>query len=34
VAGAKLSVSPAGIHDLFVILKDATNVEIDWIKFE
>jgi hypothetical protein len=34
VANATLSESPAGIHDLFVILKDAKNVEIDWIKFE
>jgi hypothetical protein len=33
-AHATLSVSPAGVHDLFVILKDAKNVEIDWIKFE
>ena len=34
VASAKLSDSPSGVHDLFVILKDAKNVEIDWIKFE
>ncbi len=34
VFNAKLSQSPAGVHDLFVILKDAKNVEIDWIKFE
>ena len=29
-----LNESPAGIHDLIVTLKDAKNVEIDWIKFE
>ena len=34
VANATLSESPAGIHDLFVILKDAKNMEIDWIRFE
>jgi hypothetical protein len=33
-AHATLSERPAGIHDLFVILKNETNVEIDWIKFE
>ncbi len=31
---AALSESPAGVHDLYVILKDSKNVEIDWIKFE
>ena len=34
MAKANLSESPTGIHDLFVILKDNKNVEIDWIKFE
>jgi hypothetical protein len=34
MAKATLSDSPAGIHDLYVILKDAKNVEMDWIKFE
>jgi oligosaccharide reducing-end xylanase len=34
LANVTLSESPAGVHDLFVILKDAKNVEIDWIKFE
>ena len=34
LADAALSESPAGVHDLYVILKDAKNVEIDWIKFE
>jgi len=34
IDSAALSNSPAGIHDLFVILKDAKNVEIDWIQFE
>jgi hypothetical protein len=34
VARSTLSESPAGIHDLFVILKDEKNVAIDWIKFE
>ena len=34
MAKAMLSESPAGIHDLYVILKDAKNVGIDWIKFE
>jgi len=34
VTHATLSQSPAGIHDLFVILKEAKNVEIDWVKFE
>jgi hypothetical protein len=34
VAHATLSASPAGIHDLFVILKDERNVGIDWIKLE
>ena len=34
VARSTLSESPAGIHDLFVILKDKKNVEIDWVKFE
>ena len=33
-AKAALSESPAGVHDLYVILKDSKNVEIDWIKFE
>jgi beta-xylosidase len=33
-ANTTLSESPTGIHDLFVILKDAKNVEIDWITFE
>jgi beta-xylosidase len=33
-ADTVLSESPAGIHDLFVILKDTKNVEIDWIKFK
>ena len=33
-ANAKLSESPTGVHDIFVILKDEKNVEIDWIKFE
>jgi hypothetical protein len=34
VAKATLSESPIGVHALYVILKDAKNVEIDWIKFE
>ena len=34
MAEAKLSESPTGVHDLFVILKDDKNVEIDWVKFE
>ena len=34
VANAALSEAPAGVHDLFVILKDPKNVEIDWVKFE
>jgi hypothetical protein len=34
LAKAPLSESPHGVHDLFVILKDAKNVEIDWVKFE
>jgi hypothetical protein len=34
VANATLSEAPAGVHDLFVILKDAKTVEIDWVKFE
>ena len=33
-AKASLKESPAGVHDLFVSLKDEKNVEIDWIKFE
>ncbi len=33
-ADTTLSESPAGIHDLFIILKDTKTVEIDWIKFE
>ena len=33
-AKAALKESPAGVHDLFVSLKDEKNVEIDWIKFE
>jgi hypothetical protein len=33
-AHATLYERPAGTHDLFVILKDSTNVEIDWVKFE
>jgi len=31
---APLSESPSGVHNLFVILKEGKNVEIDWIKFE
>ena len=31
---ATLLQSPSGIHDLLVILRDAKNVEIDWVKFE
>jgi hypothetical protein len=34
ISNAKLAQSPAGVHDLFLILKDAKNVEIDWVKFE
>ena len=34
VVKSALSGSPAGIHDMFVILKDSKIVEIDWIKFE
>ena len=33
-APATVSESPAGIHDVFVILKDAKTVEIDWIQFK
>jgi len=31
---APLSERPAGIHDLYVILKGAANVGIDWMRFE
>lgn len=34
VVSSTLSEIPSGIHDLVVMLKDAKNVEIDWIKFE
>jgi hypothetical protein len=34
ISNAKLAQSPAGVHNLFLILKDAKNVEIDWVKFE
>lgn len=34
VVSSKLLEIPSGIHDLFVMLKDAKSVEIDWIKFE
>ena len=34
LAKSALSESPSGIHDVIVLLKDAKNVEIDWIKFE
>ena len=33
-AKARLSESPAGVHDLYVILKDGKNAEMDWIQFE
>ncbi len=33
MAEAKLSESPTGVHDLFVVLKDDKKVEIDWVKF-
>ncbi len=32
--GAPVSGSPAGVHNLFVILREGKSVEIDWIKFE
>jgi len=31
---APVSGSPAGVHNLFVLLEEGTNVEIDWIRFE
>jgi hypothetical protein len=31
---ADLTKVETGIHNLFVILKDNSNVEIDWISFE
>ena len=31
LAGARL---PAGVHDLFVVLKAKKPVSIDWIRFE
>jgi hypothetical protein len=34
VVNANVSESSSGIHDLFVKLNDAKNVEIDWVKFE
>jgi hypothetical protein len=34
VVSSKLLEIPSGIHDVFVMLKDAKSVEIDWIKFE
>ena len=34
VIDAMLAESPSGVHDLFVTLKDAKTVEIDWLKFE
>jgi hypothetical protein len=29
-----LSESPTGVHDMFLVLRDGTNMEIDWVKFE
>jgi beta-xylosidase len=34
MATSTLKESPTGVHDLIVMLKDAKNVDIDWIKFE
>ena len=34
VADATLSDSPTGIHNLFVILKNAENVAVDWVQFK
>lgn len=34
VISSKLLKSPAGIHDVVVMLKDAKTVQIDWIKFQ
>lgn len=32
--GARISGFEPGVHDLFVILKDGNEVEIDWVSFE
>lgn len=34
VVSSPLSEVPSGIHDLVVILIDAKNVEIDWVRFQ
>ncbi len=34
VVSSPLSEIPSGIHDLVVMLTDAKNVEIDWIRFQ
>jgi hypothetical protein len=34
MANSTLKESPTGVHDLIVSLKDAKNVDIDWVKFE
>ena len=34
VVNSAIKESPSGVHDLIVTLKDAKNVEIDWVKFE
>jgi beta-xylosidase len=34
LASAAVKTSPSGVHDLFATLKDAKDVEIDWVKFE
>jgi beta-xylosidase len=34
LVNSALKTSPTGVHDLIVSLKDAKNVEIDWLKFE
>jgi hypothetical protein len=34
LAKSTLSRNPAGVHDLYVILKGAKTVELDWLKFE
>ena len=34
IINAKLDNVPASVHDLFVNLKDAGNIDLDWISFE
>jgi hypothetical protein len=34
VLSSKLPEVPVGIHDLIVILKSGSGVEVDWLMFE